>query len=127
MATTNNSVQVSAGLTCSLLSQPPIGQTSSASFAFTDGDSATDTYISCATSTGTALNPDIAGNGYLLVNSPSTNTYNVTLKISSTVIGDLLPGGVALIPLNSGTIVTGVATTAAQNVGVTIIECDANV
>lgn len=126
MATTNNAIQVSAALSCSLLSQPPIGQSASFNLAYTDGDTAGDNYVSCAISTGTALNADIGGNGMLLVTNPSTNLYNVTLKISSTTIGDIMPGCMALLPLNSGTIVTGVSATAAQTVGVTVLECDLN-
>jgi len=127
MASTNNAVAVSATLANSVLTIPAIGTTASFQCAFTDGDTASDSYINCATVTGTALNADILGNGYLLVSNPSANVYNVTLKISSTAIGDLLPGGVALIPINSGTIVTGVSATAAQNVGVTLLEIHANV
>lgn len=123
---TQNAVQISASLTSSLLSQPPIGMSANFSMGFTDGDTAGDNYVSCATVSGTALNADIGGGGFLLVVNPSTNLYNVTLKIGSTVIGDLVPGAPALIPLNSGTVVTGVSATAAQNVGVTVIECDPN-
>ena len=123
---TNNAVQLSASLGSSLLSTPAIGASASAQLAFTDGDTAGDNYVACAPSTGTALNADIGGAGFMLVVNPSTNTATITLKISSTVIGDLPPGCPALIPIASGTIVTGVSSSGTVNVGVTVIECDPN-
>lgn len=126
MATTASAVSITAGLTCSVLNSPAIGMSATHAMSFTDGDSASDSYINCAISSGTALNADIGGNGYLQVVNPATNLYGITLKISSTVIGTLFPGGVALIPLDSGTVVTGVSLTDPQNAGVTLIECDQN-
>ena len=126
MATTNSAVTITAGLSTNALVTPQIGMQTSHAMSYTDGDSASDTYVNCATITGTAINADIVGGGYLLVSNPSANTYGVTLKISSTVIGTLVPGGMALLPLDSGTVITGVSLTAAQNVGVTVIECDQN-
>lgn len=126
---TNNAVQVSAGLSCTALSSPAIGMSASGSFAFTDGDTATDTYV--LISTATALNADIDGGGYLLVQNPATingvaNTATCQLKISSTVIGTIQPGGCALLPLDSGTIVTGTASAGSFSVGVSVVECDPN-
>ena len=126
MATTTSAVQITASLTCSLLSQPPIGMSAIHNLSFTDGDAASDTYVSCATGGGTALNADIGGGGFLLVVNPSTNANNITLKVSATTLGTLVPGAFALLPLDSGTVYTGISDTAAQNAGVTVIECDQN-
>jgi len=132
MAKTSNSVQLSAALSCSVLSAPSIGMSTQAQMAFTDGDTASDTYIACAPTTGTALNADLAGSGFILVKNPeldsngAASTVDITLKISSTVIGTLPPGGCALLPIDTGVIVTGISSSGTINVGVTIIECDAN-
>lgn len=126
MATTNNAVQISASLTSSLLASPAIGLSASVQQAFTDGDTAGDNYVACAPSSGTALNADIGGDGFLLVVNPATNTATITLKISSTTIGTLHPGAPALIPIASGVVVTGVSSSGTVNVGVTVIETDPN-
>ena len=123
---TNNAVQISASLGSSLLTTPAIGASASVQQGFTDGDAASDNYVACAPSTGTALNADIEGDGFLLVVNPSTNTANITLKIDSTVIGVLYPGAPALLPIASGVVVTGVSSSGTVNVGVTVIETDPN-
>jgi len=129
MATTSNAVQITASLTSSLLTNPPIGQSGSMSLSFTDGDSASDTYVNVTTAT--ALNADIVGGGFALISNPAlisgvANTVDVLLKISTTAIGTLKPGALALIPLDSGTVITGTASSGAVNIGVTVIECDPN-
>ena len=126
---TNNAVQISASLVCSLLSQPPIGMSASMNLAFTDGDTATDAYVNVVTAT--ALNADIGGDGYVLVTNPATvngvaNTVSLLLKIGATEIGNVQPGGLALIPIKSGTVITGTASAGSVNVGVTVVECDPN-
>lgn len=126
----NNAVQIQTSLTSNLLASPPIGFPASASMAFTAGDTAIDSYV--AVTTATALNADIVGGGYLHVQNPAllpdgtANTATILLKISSTSIGTLQPGAPALIPLDSGTVITGTASAGTVSVGVTVIECDPN-
>ena len=123
MATHTSAVTASASLTCSVLNAPQVGMSTTVGLMFTDGDSASDNYVLVGTG-ATALNADIVGNGYLLVQNPTTNGA-LSILCASQAMGPIQPGGCALLPLASGTVYNATLT-AAANVGVTVIECHAN-
>lgn len=125
MAKTNNAVIASTGLTCSVLTDPAVGSSSSGSVAFTDGDTATDTYVSVGTSP-TPLNADILGGGLLRVVNPLANGVSVSILCATTPMGPILPGTSVLLPLASGTVYNATVVSSTYNVGVTVVECDAN-
>lgn len=129
MAVNNNAVQIVAGLSCNVLSQPPIGVTANGTIGFTDGDKAGDDYksvVSTSAGTPTALHTDLGGAGFLLVINP-TSGVDVTLYAGTTKLG-VLPGGLCcVIPVASGVIIGGVVASTAQTVGVTIIKTTPNV
>lgn len=130
MATTNNAVTVSAGLSCTALSSPPIGSTGvSASLAYTDGDPAIDQYISVVAtgSPGTALHNDLAANGFVFVFNPATSTGAVTLFVGTTELGPLPVGFGVVVPVASGSIIKATVASTAITVGVTAIKTSANV
>jgi hypothetical protein len=128
MATTNNAITVTGGLTCSALSSPPIGVTGvSASLAYTDGDAASDTYVnvSATTTPGTALHTDLAADGFVFVFVPSDG-QKVTIYSGTTLIGPIPPGFGVPIPVGSGVVLKGVVASGTQMVGVVALKTSAN-
>ena len=126
MATTNNSVAVTAGLTCSALADPPIGTGSvTALIGYEDGDAASDTYSIAATSAPTTLFT-ATDDGFVFIRNPATNTYAVTVSVGSQALGPLPPGFGVVLPVSSGAIVKGVVASGTQTVGVTAIKTTAN-
>lgn len=133
MAVNNNVVQISAGLSCTLLTDPPIGANGSTfTIGFTDGAAASDTYVTVLSGQTGNLNASPAGASYIKISNPSTST-GVTLKISSTTIG-VLPAAtsasvpsVAVFPIASDTVITATPVGAFDvTLGVTVIAITAN-
>ena len=127
MATTNNAVSVTAGLTCTAISTPAIGTPAvSASIAYKDGETAQDTYKLAETASATTLITG-DGDGFVMVTNPSTNLYNVTLSAGVQVLGPLPPGFGVVIPISSAVALKGQSGTADQYVGVTWVATEPNV
>jgi hypothetical protein len=125
MATNNNAVTVTAGLTCSAVTTPAIGASVvQASIAYVDGETAADKIVSV--STATALNDDLTDTGFIFIFNPATNTASVTIASTATVIGPIPPGFGVVLPLASGTVIKGTSDPT-QSVGVTVVRTTANV
>ncbi len=132
MSTYNSAVTIAGTLTCSLLTQPAIGNQVSGAMAYTDGHTATDDYVNVGTS-ATALHSALSsGTGFLLVHNPAeiggaANTKDVTITLGdSDTLGVLFPGTLALLPVGAGVVYKGSVSTGSVTVGVTFIQCTAN-
>lgn len=126
MATTNNAVTVTAGLTCTALANPPIGAPSTAaSIGYQDGDTATDTYSIAANASATTLFT-ASDDGFVYVYNPSGNSYAVTVTVGAQAMGPLPPGFACVFPVSSGVAVKVQSATADQYVGYTHISTAAN-
>lgn len=135
MATTNNAVTVTAGLLCSALSVPPIGSgASSASLAFTDGDTASDTYVAVSSATALHAALTIGAGEYGLVQLSNPGPLAVTVLIDGSpdvTLGAIPPGTTAtpftvVLPVGNSVVLLGTVASGSQNVGVTVIKADTN-
>ncbi len=95
MAVNNNTFTVSASLNIAL-STPAIGGSGSGSFAFTDGDLNGDNQVALSASP-TALNPDLGGDGFVIIFNPGPLPIAVLSGI--TAIGNV-PAGTAQAPVS---------------------------
>lgn len=129
MATYASAVQVFAQLSNSAVAAPAVGGSASGAFTFTDGDDSTDNIKLVATGR-TALHAVASSAAVIFVSNPAfnagvANTATILIESGSTVIGTLLPGMCLVMPVGASVQINGTAS-AAQNVGVTLVECSAN-
>lgn len=133
-AVNNNTVLVSAGLSCTHLSAPPIGASPSTfSLAYEDGDPASDAYVLVGTSE-TKLHNELtlaAGEwGFALISNPGPLPIVVT-DAGLNTIGPVPPGTTSapcsvLLPVQNGFSFYASVATGTQLVGVTTIKAVTN-
>jgi len=124
MAVTNNAVTVTAGLHCSALSLPAIGQSGSGGLAYTDGHAASDVYVSVAVG-ATALNSSLGGAGFIAISNP-TSGVDVSLLVAAQPLGVLPPGFTVVLPVATGIIINATVASSTQMVGVSAVRTSAN-
>jgi len=132
MAVTNNAVQISAGLVCTLLTDPPIGASGSGYVGYDPDHAAIDTYVNVAVASTPLHTPiTLAADEYGLMRISNPNAVAVTILSGATQIGIIPPGSAAaptcvLIPVGSTIQINATVASSTATVGVTIIHTSKN-
>jgi hypothetical protein len=137
MATTNNAIVISGGLSCSALTSPAIGiRQGTVSLAYTDGDAAADSYVNVAvtaTALHTAFTLGASEYGFVAVANPGPLAVNVLVDATPDVaIGTIPPGTAAspvvmVFPVATTVVLVATVASGTQLVGVSAIKAVANV
>ena len=123
-----DAITISAGLSNTVLTTPPIGTNASGSVGYNNGDLAMDAVknaTGASAGAATALHSALGGTGGVILIVNPTDGLDVVLYVDSTTLGTLTAGTPCVMPVSATAVIkAGCATN--QNIGVSVIKTTAN-